>query len=621
MTDPELPPDDLDEGGPPIEDPAPEDRAGASEDGADRSEIVAAVGVAVGAPKREEDVSEKLPPGRPLRSETGLGFGADVFGTGRRTVPGTGQTLQGANVDDLAMALSAMGNQIKMRVKRVEPRDLPTVEMGVWPDIRIPQQEVAKARDYIHGLLQKEFGGGEYLVTLISEDPQNTAENRTITIHLSGDWIPRTHAGRAYFNNVYLKGFVPGMNMTPSASEAEVSAGVTVATKALDMVAAEKQQLREMEARARASGDTSLAGVIQAFAPLLDKRGGGTDWVALLGAVMPLLTLLIQQGNEARKGQREEFLLMMKEMRGAQQPQTPAEQLAFLQSMMNMTTERMKAELAAHGKFTDIALQQAVAAMRKGGDEEGAGIMGAIADAIRERGGDAMVKGLELLQGVVGNPAEKQQFGMMAQRIQQLEAELSRRGAALPPPAPVPALPPPPPPPAQGAPAPAQPPEAAPAGGQSAGGQTAPAPAAHEAAPSMGQSVPLPEGVPDPIEQGRARANQAVAQFLYFLLVNASQHPDPESAWAAPIEQGGANLADIYGVCPQSFRERVEKAPKEGDISFVEWVRDVDHPHAASFAMRLSDYCKGVDPKAMGWVRSFLAVGPWVPEDDDDGEG
>lgn len=506
------------------------------------------------------------------------------------------------DVEEIARKMGALGSVLRMRVKRMSPEDMPPEESGISDWIPIPHPN--PSFEDCEKIIRDRYGGGRYHVTLKSADVESSDEVPR-TIELGGDPIPHTIIGRMWFQRRY--GVVPqspsgGGTQTPMqyAPGADPTALSTVKMM-LDLL--ENRERRDQVDKDRKDGrEANLAtSVIQALQPQK------SDTMGLLIQAMPLVLAFLKDGRDERRLEREaserRFEKVLEKMEKSEKPRQPAEILEAMQAVISIVKTRaeseMKMAMDQQGKVFDHMLKT----MRDGGREEDASILGALAHAIKERGGD-------MLAGM-GPWIQQMMSGTSAAQIAQQQGIDPRLAAAkglrlLPPTA------------NPTAPLPTRrtvqaPPAPAPAAGEvqpvAATATTAPAEEAAPAPPAEGGGGPQ-----DPAEFAAMMATDAMQRFLYYLNVFLVSQPDPDAAWALVMD--GQAVETLFGVTPILFRQRVAS---EKFTSISAWVEGAQNEEIVKLAAQADTRCQG-DPACARWLVAFLDTGPWV-EDDGDGEG
>jgi len=519
--------------------------------------------------------------------------------------PGTAQIDTSRTADqemeELANAFGTIGKAVQFRYQRLTPMDLPDCEMGWTGWITVEAKE--KGSEWIENFILNRSGGGRYELYLRSrETPERGL--RHIFLQFTGDPRPATTLGRLHWEQ-----FMDPTAIADAEKRAEEKVQesnlVGLMQRVQELSAAERQQLRQMEAEARQHGDSTAVEMLKLIQPSFAARPGG-DAGAIIAALAPTLMAALQMMRDGADKREERMMLMMKDLKEAGKPATPAEHVAVMESMLRITEKRMESELKARDEVTSMLIKQAMEQARATGDAGRVTILGALAEAIREKGGDVMAKLPDLIAKLVG-PTQEQ---MALQR----DLAARQQAAMQMPAAPMQALQPAPIAPVAG-PVPAPPP--APEG--------EPLHRADEPDPlvvEQQRAQPSP-GIPDPIEEGRLRSLRACAMFVFYLTSYASELADVEAVWEDQLDgmPPGSDLFHFYALSPANVRARIQAASKkpDGDLDIEAWFDGVADPDVVRFTTRLSDYLK-MTPAAKEWMRHVLGAAPWVEGRDDDDE-
>lgn len=505
---------------------------------------------------------------------------------------------------DTARKMGALGNVLRMRVKRMSPEDMPPEESGISDWIPIPRPN--PSFEDCEKIIRDRYGGGRYHVTLKSADVESEDDFPRV-IELGGDPIPHTIVGRMWFQRRY--GVIPQSPSGSSPSPTNFPAGAdptAMSTVKMMLDLLENRERREQVDRDRKDGrEANLAQtVIQALSPHSQPT---TNYGSLILQAMPVVLAFLKDSREERRRDREDserrFEKVLERVEKREQPRQPTEILEAMQAVLSIVKTRaeseMKMALDQQGKVFDHMLKT----MRDGGREEDASILGALAHAIKERGGD-------LLAGI-GPWISQMMSGASAAQLAQQQGINPQLAAArgqrlLPAAAPT----------QQQAPMPTRrtvvSPPAAPQAAEGAP-PTIPAPAPVEGAPAPAEPPQQSEGgTQDPAEFAAMMAADAMQRFLYYLNVFLVSQPDPDAAWALVMD--GQAVETLFGVTPMLFRQRVSD---DKFTSVSSWVDGVQSEEIVRLAGQADERCQG-DPACARWLVAFLDTGPWVEEEDGD---
>jgi hypothetical protein len=528
-------------------------------------------------------------------------------------------------------ALSALGANIRYRVNRLFPADLPPGEMGWSQWIRLLKSN--PAQEDVESDIYTRFGGGEYEVHIRSADSQNPQED-TVTIRLSGPWRWQTSEGQQLFAQRYGvpamqqvaatspsgSAVVPPVGGDPSAPGGAFAYGAHALQMGLSAA-----QIAEREARQRESDQFDRLLRLKALEATGPKQGGG---LAELAAVLtPLATLaagMLQQSADRRAAEERErrdreekrdaeFRLLMQQMQGRNQ--TPQEMVAATQAILEVYKDQTKMELGIKG---DVLKAMLMRELGNGGTiKPESPLVGMLQDLFREVGPDVVKLFLAKAQATQTAMQPPQQPPPQQQGFPQNPP----RAPQLPPAAPPQQPPTPPQPLAQGTsvwdsqpganPAPTTPPTTPPA----APPQQPPTPTA-----------PPPSAAADEMQRRTAAVSfQAAHNVLAILRAfsAAGNRPDPEAVWSYTDASGPQSTFDYLLLSPAPFMEAMKRtqAAPNGVMSFAAMVKECPHPTLVQLAQGLDADC-AADGARYQYLRQVLEWRPWdVDTEGDDAPG
>lgn len=524
-------------------------------------------------------------------------------------------------------ALSALGANIRYRVNRLFPADLPPGEMGWSQWIRLlksnPTQEDVEADIYTR------FGGGEYEVHIRSADSQNPQED-TVTIRLSGPWRWQTSEGQHLFAQRYGvpamqqvaatspsgSAVVPPVGGDPSAPGGAFAYGAHALQMGLSAA-----QIAEREARQREADQFDRLLRLKALEATGTKQGGGLAELATV--LTPLATLaatMMQQAAERRAAEERErrdreekrdaeFRALLQQMQGGRQ--TPQEMVAATQAILEVYKDQTKMELGIKG---DVLKAMLMRELGNGGSiKPESPLVGMLQDLFREVGPDVVKLFLAKAQATQNAMQPNQQQPMPQPNPQRLPQPAPAR-PPQPPPAPPEPLP-------QGASVwdtrpdanPAQPPPAPPL----------PAPPQQDLTQTM---VPPPSAAADEMQRRTAAVSfQAAHNVLAILRAFSAQgnRPDPEAVWSYTDASGPQSTFDYLLLSPAPFMEAMKRtqAAPNGVMSFASMVKECPHPTLVQLAQALDADC-AADGARYQYLRQVLEWRPWdVDTEPDDAPG
>ena len=512
--------------------------------------------------------------------------------------------------------LSAMGANIRYRVNRLYPSDLPPGEMGWSQWIRLLKS--SPTNEDLEADIFTRFGGGEYEIHVRSADAQNPQEDK-LTVRLAGPWRWQTIEGQQLFAARYgvqaMQQYAPS---APSGSAPVAHAGPDAAfafgAQAIQM-GLTASQISERESRQRESDQFDRLLRLRALEAGTPKSGAGFGELASI--LTPILALgqqiLSQQADsrrvaEERRMEREdkrdgEFRALLQQMQQGKS-QTPQEIVSATQAILEVYKDSTKMELGIKGDVLKAMLMREIGS---GTVKPESPLVGMFQDLFREVGPD-IVK-LMLAKGQAAQ-ASQEAVAATRQPQQQPAPQPQQRRAALPP-----------------APQRGAPPVPLQQGqtvwdAEAAQQQAAEAPAAPVAAPA-----PEPQ-VPASAEMGRRTALvslQACGNVIAILkgFSEAGSRPDPEALWTYVDQSGTQSSFDYLLLAPTSFLDAMKtaEAAPNGVMAFASMVAEVNDPRLTALARDLDAAC-AADGSRYAYLRSVLGWRPWDAEggaDDDDG--
>lgn len=538
----------------------------------------------------EPDTSPLLPPPRAAARPRGLGWSQEE-------APPDSSGSTRASINDLTSKMAAYGAGIKIQVKRLEPK-LPPCESGWTNWIEIPNP--TPTEDDIRSVLDETFGGGEFMIKFRSLNSQKPEED-ILKLAYAGDWKPISDEGRAIKQlQIQRGGVMPNVQIQGASLAGETA---PLLGKIIESAGESEREARRIASEAGTAQQNTLLELVKSMKPE-PRQGTGMEGIAaLVGAMVPLFTGLLESQRAAREAaearaaeeRRRADERFEKMLLAQQQAQTPTAMIESLQSASRIAEKRAAMEMDMLGGTAKKIMEKSVElalASKSGGEDPGV-IRQALANLLESVGPTVAQMGMAMLPKIIGGGGQQQP--------QQAPQQLPRGGVMmqpgtsqapvfLPPPPPQAMVqqPPPPPPPVQA------PPAAVPA--------PDPEPSAQ------------PPAIDDAIQQARLRAEQCASIILHHIRVSAQQRPDPATAWVMPYEN--TTIEVVYGMAPESFRQAIEAIdPVAGPIRPIEWVAGLG-PFPTQIATVLQTECD--NPPIVAWIREFLDMGPWHEEDEGD---
>lgn len=525
----------------------------------------------------------------------------------------------GVDEDDLSDQFqrewSKMGPRIRYRVTRLEPSGMPPSEKGPFPWVEVgglnPNPHEAR------GQIERRYGGGRYEIVIAGGDPADVdVKKKVVTMDVGGEPIPQTMEGRMWYQRQY--GLAPPLPQLAPGEKPSVGlpglAGVDTSGPLglLGVVLQMQQQDREREILSREKDkdrDNSLA------AAVIGAMGGkntGQGWQALL-ALAPVAVELLRSIREDRRRDTEAHEKRMDALvERLSKPQGPLDMMQMIQPILALTQKRAELEMTDYSKRSDKMFEVMLSQLRASGHEEDASILGSIATAIKEGGGDLLRGMTPLLVGLAKGQTAKQtaeQLGVQPQLMRP-----SSQPRAMPPRV-----------------ATRPTPQAAPLPAPSGGGAPSPSPVASPQAPAEGvagasapdETAPPPQApvdgprrLPNPGQFAMQMSVDALRKFIYFLRAFAESNPDPVAAWDVVLD--GQALGIWYGFCPPFIRERIEQTDPTKPFS-IEAVLQGAPEDIVDMGREFDLFLQG-DGAGRQWLADFLDCGPWTEEEGEPGD-
>lgn len=565
-----------------------------------REQYEEGMGAGVGDPSLMRPGGERPVDLGPVRAEIGS--------TGRRNEGPL--STDSDEIEPLARMISRFGSTIRVRCRRLYPDDMPPTEMGQSGWMDVPGGETER-HDIVRSMIERRFGGGRYEINIADHDPSELAKSVHTTIDIPGDPIPLSSEGRRWFVNRY--GMAPAAPTTMDGKPVSSSMGGGIGGDGT-MLGVMNTLLQQHAAAAdRAMGaverdkdrEVSLVPHLLQFA-----QSKGTGLQALL-PVLPIALEFFRTMREDSRRDREandrKFEALVAKLSEATKPQTPDAIMAGVNSMLQITTKRAELELQSAQKRNDIILEQMVRQLRESGREEDASFMSTLVGMMRESGPELLRGAMPMLAGMIsaGRPPQPGQQALPQPR------PMAPRPAAGAPAAPRPAAAP-----IRTGPvaqAPAAPAEAPPE--FQAPPQLPPTPpeAPEEAPPAEPPPAP-PMTRPSPQAIADRIAMVSLGNFLSFASAFAQSISDPDAAWA--FTDGGNSLETMFGLCPAIFRQRVAETDVDKPFLTEDWVQGA--PDEIIELARGLDQLVASSGESRKWLCEFLAIGPWVSDEDEE---
>lgn len=490
-------------------------------------------------------------------------------------------------VDKVARSVARVGRRLKYRVERLEPSDLPVNELAVSDWFALSSTK--PTGDDLQEDLRKRYGGGRYHVEIRPIDSNDETDTKeVITIELGGEPRLQTTEGRMFY--MQRHGYLPGGSENSSVHpDPNMGGGMGML---MSMITSQQKQMeermereREEQREARRQETSVLAELVRAQS---NKGGGTAELIAAFGAVagafVPVLTEALRgrRESEERRQEREDrkFEEMLKrfEEKGKDE-RGPGDMMQMLSAYTKIIEEGARGQMQVQSKAMEQMMSQAIKRMSDSGDTEGAGLLSAFTDMIRENGGDLLRQGMALFARGQQSPAPPGMDPRLLamQQAQQAQAQQAQAQQALQP------------------------------------GQTQQAQAHEPGAQSSGQPE---QRDPTPEEQAQMIGMQSMAHFIITLRTLIHQQPDADTAWVT--NYNGQPMETLFGNSNKVFRKRVIESAEAGVVHVASWIEGVNEPQLLAAAGEI-DTVLEKDDEAKEWFADFLAKGPWV-EDDDDSE-
>lgn len=498
----------------------------------------------------------------------------------------------GADIGSIAQTLARCGNQIKVKVTRLDPDDLPVQEAATSAWIDIPGSEPTP--DQISEMIDKKWGGGNYEVVIASIDPQSQRAEK-VYFPIQGDWKPSTMAGHMYFRKIYGTPYVSGDGKQMGGGMQLQDETMSMGSSAMMMQLMQMLQNQNNAAQTRQdakelSSEAATASVVSSVVTAMAPQRQSLNLVELVAALSPLIVAFVGSRDSKSREDREMMLNLMERGRGDTGPQGMME---AMNAGVSLVRKQGELALEQSGRQNRILLDQFERQFREanGGDEPG-GIVGAFSHMIREGGPGLLESVGPMLQSFAArNPQPAQPI--QAQPVQGRPAQQQPR-------------------------LPQQPFNQAPV--QAERGPTpahyVPSDPAQQPAPPVQQERPV--GVsdeprqPTPEQVGQERALMSSKLFIFNAHTLAFSGADPDTSWDTPFEEG-ATMETFFGGMPKVVRVRVEQP----FTTVGAWVDGAVEEELMQIVSEFdASLVKNAEVKA--WLGEFLSYGPWTEPDDED---
>lgn len=552
---------------------------------------------------------------RPRREQ----FDVDRTPTIRATQPIRPVGASEDEIDELAIAIKNTSGNVRMRVTRLYPEDVPPNEVGPFQWAKIP--DAKPSADRVREILERRFGGGQFHVEIADVNDSNLeATRRTILVPVGGDPIMQTADGRRWFKqkNGYDSA-LPSGGLIPEGSAKPAVAGAggsnDIAAMALEMMKNERDRDAQAHER-KLDRDTSLATVM-----LTNKGGGITEIIGALAPLTPIFVEMMRSNKESKDRAQERLEKILEKM--SEQKATPGDaeyQMKMFEAKISLQDKLVSAELERAKKKDEFQWK-------------------VFLDSLPEKEGqDATWKGLMMEVVRAGGPKALEMLApLIAQATAAKQGQPRPQGGVqqpprLPGPRPGPVatpqlqqgqrMVPTPPPPTAEVPAPdaAQPPILPGPGATPPGSTEEPDPDATSAGSIPEPDMPpppmqqVPRGRPSPVENAKAIAIQALDTYLYHLATFAQMGADPDVSWDAVV--AGQSMDVWFGMCHPIFRKNLADVKVDEPFMLEPLVDGAPEPIVA--IARDIDTLMSQSAEARKFVCEFLDCGPWKAGDDED---
>ncbi len=324
-----------------------------------------------------------LPEAPPL-TEEGDGAGDEL--------PGSEPVESAAHdLGKLGKALHAIGGQVEWRVQRIDPADLPGVEMGWGP--WLPMITNDPSADDIEQAIRDKYGGGVYELVVRNRDRQKGQHLRE-RVRLQGPWKPTTWEGQQIFAQRY------GANpMAAGASPLSIPPGspdtpgaISLAGKALDIASMERQKLDELRHADKGQGLDLLTKILLAREQAPQRPA--YDIPALITAAIPLFQMMMDARREAAADAARRHEELITKLNSRSTEQTPQQYIEATKALMGIVQEGAKLDLGIKADYQKHLMQQAIKA---GLPTPSNPILALFSDFLKDVGPDLARGGMNLL--------------------------------------------------------------------------------------------------------------------------------------------------------------------------------------------------------------------------------
>ena len=509
-------------------------------------------------------------------------------------------------IDELAIAIKNTSGNVRMRVTRLYPEDVPPNEVGPFQWAKIP--DAKPNADRVREILERRFGGGQFHVEIADVNDSNLeSTRRTILVPVGGDPIMQTADGRRWFKqkNGYDSA-LPSGGLIPEGSAKPAAAGSggsnDIAAMALEMMKNERDRDAQAHER-KLDRDTSLATVM-----LTNKGGGLTEIIGALAPLTPLLVEMMRSNKESKDQAQERLEKILEKM--SEQKAAPGDaeyQMKMFEAKISLQDKLVSAELDRAKKKDEFQWKVFLDSLpeKEGQDATWKGLM---MEVVRAGG----PKALEMLAPLIAQATAARQQGQP--RPQGGAQQSPRLPGPRPGPVVSPQL-------QQGqrmVPTPPPPPDEAPA---TDAGQPPilPGPGATQPVGAEEPDMPPPDaqqaprGRPSPAENAKAIAIQALDTFLYHLATFAQMGADPDASWDAVV--AGQSMEVWFGVCHPIFRKNLADVKVDEPFMLEPLVDGA--PELIVAIARDIDTLMSQSAESRKFVCEFLDCGPWTNDEDE----